>query len=60
MITHFLGGGVLGSFLGDFAIVFFLLVIWEIIEINLIRKDSENFREEWPNKLRDLLMGTLG
>ena len=60
IVTHFLGGLALSAFIKIAAIALFLMVIWEIIEMLLVVKGKKNFKETFPNKLRDLLLGSAG
>ncbi len=60
MLTHFLGGLVVGAFLKDFEIAIVLIVAWEILEMLLVRENREAFRERPLNKISDLFFGILG
>jgi hypothetical protein len=60
MLTHFLGGLVVGAFLKDFEIAIALIFAWEAVETLLVRENREAFRENPLNKISDLFFGFLG
>ncbi len=60
IVTHFIGGLALGFFIKDFTFAFVLLIAWEALEVLLIRRGSEKFKETWQNKVRDLFAGFAG
>jgi len=60
MITHFLGGLVLGAFVKDWQIAIALIVGWEVLETLLITGHRRAFRENPLNKLSDLFFGIMG
>jgi len=60
MITHFLGGLVLGAFIRDSAVAVALILGWEFLEMALVSKHWHAFRETPANKIRDVLLGLLG
>jgi len=60
IVTHFFGGLALGFFVKDLVLAIVLLLAWEALEVLLIRKNSEKFKETWQNKVRDLFAGLAG
>ncbi|MBI5553825.1 MAG: hypothetical protein HY917_03735 [Candidatus Diapherotrites archaeon] len=57
---HFLGGLALAYFISDWVQALFLILLWEAVEIALIRKQSAQFRETWKNKVQDIIVGFAG
>jgi len=59
-ITHFLGGMMVGAWVGDWTVAIALILGWEFLEMVLIRERRQAFRESPINKARDVLVGLLG
>ena len=59
-ITHFLGGLALSAWIKDWGIAIALIVGWEFLEMLLVSKHWNAFREKPLNKVRDVLIGLLG
>ncbi len=60
MLTHFIGGLVVGAFIKDFEIAIALIVVWEFIEMVLVSQRSSQFKEDPLNKLSDVFFGFVG
>ena len=60
VLTHFLGGISLSIFIKNFTLAFFLILTWEVVEMALVVPGKKKFREDLPNKLRDLFFGIAG
>ena len=59
-ITHFLGGLAVGAFVKDWGVAIALIVGWELLEILMVSKYWNAFRETPLNKVQDGLFGLLG
>ena len=59
-ITHFLGGLALSAWVKDWWIAIAIIFGWEFLEIVLVSRHWQAFRETPMNKIRDVLMGLLG
>ena len=60
MLTHLLGGLVLGAFVKDAVFAITLIIAWELMEMLLVREKRETFKEKPLNKISDLLFGIVG
>jgi len=60
MLTHFLGGLALGALVKDFVLAVSIILIWEALEIVLIKPGKPTYRETLENKIRDGIITLVG
>jgi len=60
IVTHFLGGLILGMFVKELVLGLGLVFLWELFEALLVKESRDKFKESPMNKLRDVLIGLAG